>query len=616
MLRGARRDQGGRIENSGDCWPQRPHMIAKGTTHNNGAKLAQYMTTGKEGERAELWQICGFAAGDIREAFRSVHVMAEATRCEQPFFHVQVRNPDGEELSRDQWRQVANRIEAKLGLTDQPRAIAFHLDEATGHEHMHIAWSRIDGETMTARPLPFFKERLKEVSRELEKILDLTRVASERSSSVLAPTRDEFEQARRLGVDIQTARQTIRDCFERSDNGHSFGTALADHGFVLAQGDRRAFVVIDHEGGLHALGKRILGISANQTRDRLADLERDELPMVEQARTFVRARQDSREKIEAERMGDPHREEMAWQDALDKAAIEKERLERAFVEPGRGMGTDATVELERQAFQDLSSVGTLKRKGDHPPPQHLNSIEKQIWTDYHDSVNARTFVAALAEHRIELAIVTKEEADRSHREAEFAKAVGNYATRYREGEILAITEAGPIFRREGEPVEARRVYRLNERTTGQNCNKVERFLDPVRSQLKGVDATKEMLNVRAGDRAAYWDRIRLDNAQQTNRFAPKKGKTARAPAALGQAAERRLGKALDTVGNVIESFLAPVLTPEQKREGARTTRERAEEAADTIDLSRYLSDREVSRQSHENESEAARQRQRDDGRER
>jgi hypothetical protein len=28
-------------------------MIAKGTAHNNGAKLARYMTTGKDGERAD-----------------------------------------------------------------------------------------------------------------------------------------------------------------------------------------------------------------------------------------------------------------------------------------------------------------------------------------------------------------------------------------------------------------------------------------------------------------------------------------------------------------------------------------------------------------------------------
>ena len=51
---------------------------------------------------------------------------------------------------------------------------------------MHLAWSRIDGDTLTARPLPFFKERLKEVSRELEKALDLTRVRNEREGSVLA----------------------------------------------------------------------------------------------------------------------------------------------------------------------------------------------------------------------------------------------------------------------------------------------------------------------------------------------------------------------------------------------------------------------------------------------
>ena len=85
-------------------------MIAKGTTHNDGAKLAVYMTTGKENERAELWELDGFASDDIKEAFRSVHVMAEATKCQQPFFHVQVRNREGETLTRDQWEIAAQRI--------------------------------------------------------------------------------------------------------------------------------------------------------------------------------------------------------------------------------------------------------------------------------------------------------------------------------------------------------------------------------------------------------------------------------------------------------------------------------------------------------------------------
>src|SRR5258708_5449223 len=88
-------------------WGVETNMIAKGTTHNNGVKLAAYLTAGKDGEHAELWQLRGFLAEEIKDAFRDVHIMAAATRCEQPLFHVQVRNPAGEELTREQWERVA-----------------------------------------------------------------------------------------------------------------------------------------------------------------------------------------------------------------------------------------------------------------------------------------------------------------------------------------------------------------------------------------------------------------------------------------------------------------------------------------------------------------------------
>jgi hypothetical protein len=294
------------------------------------------MTTGKENERAELWQLVGFAAGDIRDAFRSVHVIAEATRCEQPFFHVQVRNPDGEELSRREWWKVADRIETKLGLKGQPRAVCFHIDKDTGHEHMHIAWSRIDVDTMTARPLPFFKERLKEVARELENTLDLTRVRNERDASTRPPTRNEFEQARRLGVNLTNLRAAIRDCWTHSDNGHSFEAALAEQGLILAQGDRRAYVVIDHEGGIHALGKRILDLPASRVSERLSDLDHSALPTVEEARKSLHERAQTREQSSRLQMPDPYRQELDWHDALAKAAIEKEKRTRQFINDRSG----------------------------------------------------------------------------------------------------------------------------------------------------------------------------------------------------------------------------------------------------------------------------------------
>lgn len=585
-------------------------MIAKGNTHNNGAKLARYMTRGKEGERAELWQLAGFAANDIRDAFRSVHVMAEATRCEQPFMHVQIRNPEGEQLTRDQWRRVADRIESKLGLTDQPRAIAFHIDEKTGHEHMHVAWSRIDSETLTARPLPFFKERLKEVSRELENTLDITRVRNERDDRVRAPGRKEFEQARRLGVDIHQVRETIRDCYRNSDCGLSFEAALANENLLLARGDRRDFVVIDHAGGMHAVGKRILDVSVAAIRAHLSDLDGERLLTVEQAQERARTLEGSRERKEP--VWDHDLEERKWQEALANAAIEKERIERRFVEPGRAGGPDELFDIERQAFRDLSGVGLLQRKVVPPTPEHLSSIERRIWEDYHRSGDARAFVTALADHQIALALVTKEEADRLHREAEFVKAVGNFAPRYREGEIVAVTEPGPFFRRDGQPMEPRRIYRLHERTTGEDRTKVEQFLKPIRKGLQGLDATKAALSARAEDRAAYWEKIRVDNATRISIRAPECGGRGNALGTIRKGTGRAVGKTLDVVGNAFEALLAPILTPEQKRDGERATGERAARAEEKIDLSRYLDDRALERQQREKEHETARQRQRDE----
>ena len=294
-------------------------MISKGNTHGDGARLAAYLTTGKANEHAELWQLRGFGMDDITEAFRTVHVIAEATRAERPFFHVQVRNRDGETLTRPQWEDTADRIEGMLGLKDQPRAIAFHIDRKTDGEHMHVAWSRIDEDTLTARPLPFFKERLKKISRELELQFALSPVANERDSEIkFAPTRAEHEQARRLGQDVHELRNTIRECWDRSDCGRSFQGALEHEGFTLAQGDRRGFVVIDGAGGLHVLSKRILDVSAAKIRDRLSDLSDDDLPTVATARAFV----EEAKQQQPEPFWDRDQYDQAWQDSVITAAIE------------------------------------------------------------------------------------------------------------------------------------------------------------------------------------------------------------------------------------------------------------------------------------------------------
>jgi len=270
-------------------------MIAKGTAVANGVALARYLITGKDGERAELIELRGFASVGIEDAFRSVHVMAKGTKCQNPFFHLYVRNRVGEILSRDQWQYTAKRIERILGLSDQPRAIAFHIDRNTGEQHMHVAWSRIIHESLTAKPLPYYKTRLKQISRELERCFGLAPVPNERKSSIrYAPTRAEEQQARRLGFDIHDVRETIRACFERCDCGRSFQSALENEGMTLSRGDRRDFLVIC-SGGTYSLGKRLLGISAARIRERLADLSPEDLPSVDDARNLIARQQRKNE---------------------------------------------------------------------------------------------------------------------------------------------------------------------------------------------------------------------------------------------------------------------------------------------------------------------------------
>ena len=70
---------------------------------------------------------------------------------------------------------------------------------------------------------------------------------------------------------------------------------------MLANGDKRdCFVVVDQAGGHHALNKKLTGQTLAEMRDRLADLDRAQLPSVEQAQAMQRERH-----LEGERTPEP-----------------------------------------------------------------------------------------------------------------------------------------------------------------------------------------------------------------------------------------------------------------------------------------------------------------------
>jgi hypothetical protein len=611
-------------------------MISKGTTHNDGARLADYMTASKEGERAELWELRGFEATNIKDAFRDVQIMAGATKAEQPFFHVQVRNREGETLTREQFGHVADRIERMLGLTGQPRAITFHTYEHNGDEHMHVAWSRIDQDTLTARPLPFFKDRLKKISRELELHFGLEPVTSHREGHIkFALTRAEHEQARRLGLDVHEVRNNIRDLWDRSDSGRSFQAALEHEGFILAKGERRDFVVIDQAGGMHPLGKRMLDVTASKIRDRLSDISRDELPSVEMARALMpepieeRTPQQTKRQEKQEPHWDRDASDRQWQEAVINAAIDKEKAERNYVEPGHRAGVGSRKEERAEEWgrkKEARQQAVNEKHWPINPPRHSGwpsfneaaerttndtrrGAPSRLWAAWLQSDNAKAFEAALDEKGLMFARVTKDEAERSHREAEFAKAIGRRGQRFREGEIIVVTEPGLEVHRNGEYVSRSRFQKVDPVLARKFLKRLEG-----RVSIRGVDATLALSNQRAEQRAADREADRMDRATDIRDYSRRgRHKEIKGKVELTKSAGRTLGKAFDIVSDALDSLIAPKLTPEQIYEGEKAKSRRDDDAENSIDFSRHTADKAQRQRQWEDEQEEARRRERERG---
>ena len=335
-------------------------MIARGQIHSSGPKLAAYLTAGKEGERAELVELRGVLAEDIRGAFADLQNIAALTKAEKPFFHAHIRLPDDERLTREQWLIVADRMEKALGFAGQTRAVAFHRSDTHG-DHLHVAWNRIDLDTMKAIDPGLFALKMRDEARKLEVEFGLRQLSNEprRDRLTKAPKQGEFEQAQRLDTDLDAIRNGIRQAWNVSDNGPSLAAALEQQGMILARGDRRDFVAIDAAGGEHALGKRVCGVTAGEVKQRLGgEAFKRGLPSVAEARAMQREREEerARERGEHEQQGEsgavqpaPQRQESEEEEVRRKQSGKEAPGRVTVATPDGGM-----VAQQREAMRQLT----------------------------------------------------------------------------------------------------------------------------------------------------------------------------------------------------------------------------------------------------------------------
>lgn len=140
-------------------------MILKGSQRSGGKQLGLHLLREDQNEHVEVHEVSGFVSETVLGAMKEALALSKGTRCQQYLFSVSLNPPAAESAGVEVFERALRLIEEKMGLVDQPRVVVFH--EKEGRRHCHAVWSRIDAQTMSAKPLPFFKSRLRDVAKQL-----------------------------------------------------------------------------------------------------------------------------------------------------------------------------------------------------------------------------------------------------------------------------------------------------------------------------------------------------------------------------------------------------------------------------------------------------------------
>lgn len=325
-------------------------MIIKGKSRGGPSALAAHLGNEDKNERVQLLETKCTVAQDLRGALVELDAYAAGTRCEKPLYHAAISPEPPQRLTPEQRQEAIKALEDRLGLTDHARVVVLH--EKEGREHLHVVWSRIDLEKMRSVGDGHNYRKHEEVARDLERRFGHDRVQGahhEREGPDgekvkrpdRTPSRAELRQEERTGVRASYVKEDVTAAYRASDGAEAFKAALEDQYYMLAQGDRRDFVIVDREGGIHSLARRIDGVKAAELREFMKPVDRESLPTAEEAVAIQLERRE-------ERRG-AYREERAKAEEAKKARADARAGDKIEIAYAKG---DGYVAQTRAALKD------------------------------------------------------------------------------------------------------------------------------------------------------------------------------------------------------------------------------------------------------------------------
>jgi hypothetical protein len=260
-------------------------VILKASQRSGGQQLGLHLLKTEENEHVEIHEVSGFVSDSVIGAMNEAYALARGTKCKQYLFSMSLNPPKQESVRVEVFEKALADVEERLGLRGQPRIVVFH--EKEGRRHCHAVWSRIDAQTMTAKELPFFKNRLNEIAKQLylENGWAMPKgFANPKLRDARNFTLDEWQQAKRAGLDPRELKSAVQECWKQSDGAAAFASALEERGLFLARGDRRGIVAVTIDGDVFALA-RMIDAKSKDVASRLGDPAK--LRSVEQTKAHI-----------------------------------------------------------------------------------------------------------------------------------------------------------------------------------------------------------------------------------------------------------------------------------------------------------------------------------------
>lgn len=398
-------------------------MIIKGQSRGGPVQLARHLLRTDTNETVKIVQLDS-PTGSLREAMRDWQTIAAGTRGSKGLYHANI-SPDARyPMTPEQWQRCVDVLEKELGFEGQPRVVVVH--EKHGRQHIHVVWQRTDIDSMTLVSDSFNYIAHERASMALEKEFGHEHVPGKhakrnRERQPEFPDAEishaEWQQAERAGVDPHAFKDAITAIYKACDNGQAFQSALDQHGFVLAKGDRRDYVLVDADGQIYSLARQIKGVPPKDLRAFMADVDRESIPNVEQAKALQGERGQKRD--EASPAAEAAKEEVAKLEAALKVRHAEEGL-RLRASQDAEYKQVAQI-LDREIAEKLKNLEAMQQAArDRYAREHM--VQPQGFAGLLATIKAAINPAQAAEEvrkqmEADAAFLRAQENEREHRSA-------------------------------------------------------------------------------------------------------------------------------------------------------------------------------------------------------